>query len=129
VAPPPPPTCTDGIKDGCETDVDCGGPTCPACPNGGGCAQNSDCQSGDCQSGVCMAPPCKSSTYVTHDDDRSAEQIQSVDVGSFTVSPSYSQIEGSATGQNKPGTVAHTVYIIDNGGSGDIFYITVGDGQ
>ncbi len=26
------PTCTDGIQNGQETGVDCGGPTCPACP-------------------------------------------------------------------------------------------------
>jgi len=31
--PPPPPTCTDGIQNGNETGVDCGGPDCPACPS------------------------------------------------------------------------------------------------
>jgi hypothetical protein len=30
--PPPAPTCTDGIQNGNETGVDCGGPDCPACP-------------------------------------------------------------------------------------------------
>jgi len=28
----PIPTCTDGIQNGLETGIDCGGPTCPACP-------------------------------------------------------------------------------------------------
>ena len=28
----PDPTCTDGIQNGQETGVDCGGPECPACP-------------------------------------------------------------------------------------------------
>ncbi|WP_040249539.1 T9SS type A sorting domain-containing protein [Psychroserpens mesophilus] len=28
----PEPTCTDGIQNGNETGVDCGGPDCPACP-------------------------------------------------------------------------------------------------
>lgn len=37
VAPPPPPpppaaTCDDGIQNGNETGVDCGGPDCPSCP-------------------------------------------------------------------------------------------------
>ncbi len=32
---PPPPTCDDGIQNGQETGVDCGGPDCPACPTGG----------------------------------------------------------------------------------------------
>jgi hypothetical protein len=27
------PTCTDGIQNGQETGVDCGGPVCPACPS------------------------------------------------------------------------------------------------
>ena len=32
---PPTATCTDGIQNGQETGVDCGGPTCPACPCSG----------------------------------------------------------------------------------------------
>lgn len=35
--PPPTPTCTDGIQNGNETGVDCGGPDCPSC-NTGTCA-------------------------------------------------------------------------------------------
>ena len=31
-----PPTCTDGVRNGTETDVDCGG-TCASCGTGGGC--------------------------------------------------------------------------------------------
>ena len=34
---PPAPTCSDGIQNGDETGVDCGGSVCPACPGGGGC--------------------------------------------------------------------------------------------
>ncbi len=30
--PPCPPSCTDGIQNGSETGVDCGGPDCPPCP-------------------------------------------------------------------------------------------------
>ncbi len=32
----PAPTCTDGIQNGDETGVDCGGSSCPACPTPGG---------------------------------------------------------------------------------------------
>nr|MBK7790372.1 T9SS type A sorting domain-containing protein [Saprospiraceae bacterium] len=35
----PTPTCTDGIQNGQETGIDCGGPTCPPCPTG--CTTNS----------------------------------------------------------------------------------------
>ncbi len=40
------PTCSDGVKNAAETDVDCGGPTCPVCPAGQGCAASSDCAAG-----------------------------------------------------------------------------------
>src|SRR5262245_10430595 len=43
----PAPTCSDGIKNGAESDTDCGG-TCAACADGAGCAA-----AGDCTSGVC----------------------------------------------------------------------------
>ena len=52
------PTCTDGTKNGDETGVDCGGPTCAACGTGGGCVTGSDCQSGLCTNGVCEYPTC-----------------------------------------------------------------------
>jgi hypothetical protein len=46
--------CRDGIKDGQETDVDCGGPVCNPCQNGKNCLINRDCVSGKCQSGKCL---------------------------------------------------------------------------
>jgi hypothetical protein len=57
--PPPPPTCTiDGIKDGSETDVDCGGGACPPCATGKACRGQGDCQSAVCGMGICQAPTC-----------------------------------------------------------------------
>ena len=47
------PNCMDGAKNGQETDVDCGGPTCLGCANGNACVQNRDCASGLCSAGVC----------------------------------------------------------------------------
>ena len=41
-------TCADGIANGRETDVDCGGPSCPACGVGQGCSAGGDCSSGTC---------------------------------------------------------------------------------
>ncbi|MEK7705266.1 MAG: hypothetical protein AAB426_09925, partial [Myxococcota bacterium] len=51
----PAPSCTDGISNGHETGVDCGGGTCPSCPPGEQCTQGSDCLSGECL-GTCQAP-------------------------------------------------------------------------
>jgi hypothetical protein len=48
------PTCTDGRKDGTETDIDCGGSACKPCILGKTCGAASDCQSRSCASGVCV---------------------------------------------------------------------------
>ncbi|MFT3771770.1 MAG: DNRLRE domain-containing protein [Minicystis sp.] len=47
------PTCNDGVHNGAETSLDCGGPSCPACALGQTCQAASDCTSGVCTSGVC----------------------------------------------------------------------------
>jgi hypothetical protein len=54
---PPAPTCADGVKNGSETDIDCGGPACVACTTGKACGVNEDCASNICTGGVCQAPP------------------------------------------------------------------------
>lgn len=41
-------SCTDGILNQDETDVDCGGNTCARCPTGSACVFGLDCQSGVC---------------------------------------------------------------------------------
>ena len=46
-------SCADGIKDQDETDVDCGGITCPKCGDTKGCNESSDCISGFCNSNIC----------------------------------------------------------------------------
>jgi hypothetical protein len=53
------PTCTDLVRNGSETDVDCGGGTCPLCADGRMCILGSrDCASGVCIGGICRAPSC-----------------------------------------------------------------------
>ncbi len=47
-----PASCTDGLHNGNETDVDCGGPFCPACANGKDCMIPQDCLSKFCDSGT-----------------------------------------------------------------------------
>jgi len=55
-APPPPPaqTCSDGIQNGDETGIDCGG-SCPRCANGSSCLSRSDCSSALCSGRVCVS--------------------------------------------------------------------------
>ncbi|CAF1457500.1 unnamed protein product [Adineta ricciae] len=61
-APTVAPTCTDGVKNGLETSVDCGGAACisqsKTCGTGLGCGSSTDCTSGVCTSGTCQAPTC-----------------------------------------------------------------------
>lgn len=52
-------SCTDGIQDGGETGVDCGGLTaCPRCGTGQGCTSGSDCVNLVCMGSACQAPTC-----------------------------------------------------------------------
>ena len=52
-------TCTDGIQDGQETDVDCGGPLCMPCPDGDNCLIGADCIDKVCGTSLtCSAPTC-----------------------------------------------------------------------
>jgi hypothetical protein len=47
IIPPPPDPCEDGIQNGTEADVDCGGPDCPnKCDDGQKCGSDQDCRSG-----------------------------------------------------------------------------------
>ena len=48
------PSCIDGARNQDETDVDCGGETCPKCVDSSVCSDASDCVSGVCSSNVCQ---------------------------------------------------------------------------
>ena len=48
-----PATPRDGIRNGDETDIDCGGTVAPKCLAGKGCGEGSDCTSGVCAGGTC----------------------------------------------------------------------------
>jgi hypothetical protein len=49
------PACDDAVKNGSETDVDCGG-SCPnGCAEGKGCTEDDDCKGGDCDGTKCLA--------------------------------------------------------------------------
>ncbi len=53
--------CFNGVKDGDETDVDCGGPSCASCAVGNACTTSSDCSpttSDNCIDGVCCGRTC-----------------------------------------------------------------------
>jgi hypothetical protein len=54
------PTCNDGVKNGNEAGVDCGG-SCLSyrqCSSGSTCTRAADCISGVCKTNICQAPTC-----------------------------------------------------------------------
>ena len=53
-----PHSCTDGVQNGSETDVDCGGLDCPKCGPTKSCLSGTDCAGGQCGGGTCT-PDCK----------------------------------------------------------------------
>ena len=60
-----PPTCDDGIQNGDETGVDCGGPDCPACPTCFDGIQNGDEVGVDCGGPDCPNCPCNNNLQLT----------------------------------------------------------------
>jgi hypothetical protein len=53
-----PPSCSDEVRNGDESDTDCGGTDCPACGDGRTCRDGEDCISRVCTGGVCQPPRC-----------------------------------------------------------------------
>lgn len=47
-------SCSDNVKNGDETDVDCGGASCGGCNSGLHCINAGDCASRQCQGSVCV---------------------------------------------------------------------------
>ena len=54
-----PPTCEDGVQNGDEQGVDCGGENCPDCPSCEDGIQNGDEQGIDCGGSNCTPCPCE----------------------------------------------------------------------
>ena len=52
------PSCSDHVKNGAETDVDCGGGQCAPCSDQKSCNDPSDCVSKVCINHICQPPTC-----------------------------------------------------------------------
>ncbi|MDI3290033.1 DVUA0089 family protein [Polyangium sp. 15x6] len=74
-----PAECADTVKNGSETDVDCGGAVCAPCADGLVCKVSSDCQSSVCDSATCQTPTCTDTVENGAETD--------VDCGGGTCSP------------------------------------------
>ncbi len=62
-------TCTDGIKNNDESDVDCGGWCGATCKNGQKCSSGADCLTNKCEEGKCAGeiPECDPTKFVVNE--------------------------------------------------------------
>jgi plastocyanin len=72
------PSCTDGVQNGTEVGVDCGG-ACPLACVGGTCTDNGTCASGMCYGGACVASV--NGCTIATADDRTADTAVTIDFG------------------------------------------------
>lgn len=63
------PNCTDGMRNGNETDRDCGGGSCPKCGEGRSCNENLDCVSSLCIDNECHVPNCHDNMLNQNESD------------------------------------------------------------
>jgi len=73
-APTSAPSCFDRVKNGTETDIDCGG-DCRGCVEGSTCVDAGDCETAGCTGGVCDAASCTNGVHDSFESD--------VDCGTF----------------------------------------------
>lgn len=73
--------CDDALLNHDESDVDCGGSTCPRCAEGAHCHAATDCSSGVCLNGLCARSSCVDGVQ---DDDETG-----VDCGGSSCPPCH----------------------------------------
>ncbi|GEM_PF-4682349 len=62
-------TCGNGVKDGEETDIDCGGSCGSTCTTGKACEANNDCTDLFCSEGRCRTPTCTDNALNNRETD------------------------------------------------------------
>lgn len=87
-----PDTCTDGVLNDTETDVDCGG-VCAACEVGAVCDTGDDCATRRCMQGLCEPAraeleDCSASPAAVVDYDTNQE-LEQLLIGSWLACPDY----------------------------------------
>src|SRR5262249_12929188 len=64
-----PPRCDDGLRNGDESDVDCGGSQCAGCATARLCRGGADCIDHVCKNNRCAAPSCSDGVQNGYESD------------------------------------------------------------
>lgn len=93
------PTCSDALKNGDETDVDCGG-SCGPCAVGRACVTPLDCLTGTCVSNACADPSCRDGVKDgTESDVDCGGSCPACPVGGTCAAPSDCQSDACTAGR------------------------------
>lgn len=79
--------CSDGIKNGNETDIDCGG-SCEKCADNKLCSVNNDCQSNNCVNNTCTPQNTPPAVSISH------SPLNPVAADQVTLTASASDVNG-----------------------------------
>ena len=93
------PSCYDGIQNGQETGVDCGGPDCPPCPTCNDGIQNGNETGVDCGGPDCPACPCTNVTVNITLDDYGSETTWTLTDAAGTTLASGGPYSNNSSGQ------------------------------
>lgn len=96
------PSCTDGARNGAESDVDCGG-SCSGCVSAHHCLSGSDCQSRNCVLGQCADFSCTDGSQNGNETD--------VDCGGSRCGPCVTGKHCSAPGDCSTGICSDTLCV------------------
>jgi hypothetical protein len=119
-----PPSCTDGIQNGDETGVDCGGPDCPACPSCDDGILNGDEIGIDCGGPDCAPCPCSNNLTLTITLDNYPEET------SWDVRDASNNVwaSGSYSTANPDGSTVTESICVPDGCYDFTIYDSYGDG-
>ncbi len=105
-------TCSDGITNGGETDLDCGGPCVTKCEVAAACSVAADCGSGVCTAGVCE-PATAGRVFYVNDSSTVGDR--------FTTAPGDDSNAGTAAA---PFATLAKAYAV--AGAGSLIYVDSG---
>ncbi len=97
------PSCDDGVQNGDETDVDCGG-SCAGCEEGEGCEVDTDCATGTCDGGVCTESTGGIEASISIDTDWESGYCGTVEITNVSTTPTSSwEVSVDLNGANMTG--------------------------